>query len=168
MPAWSPEIAYELVRIAAKDGRAFDQIRLQGLVYIAHGWCLALTGQPLTGDRPEAMEYGPEYRRLADALAEQGLDPVMIDEDHSESGKGRTILDATSFGRVELMPEEHDVLAQVYAQYGALHAAQLAVVTRGAGTPWAQVFRGGAGESCDIPHLLIREQFVQIAADIAQ
>jgi uncharacterized phage-associated protein len=69
MPAWSPQIANEVIRLASADGRAFDQMKLQELVYIAHGWCLAITGEPLTGDRPEALKHGPEYRRLADALA---------------------------------------------------------------------------------------------------
>ena len=76
MPAWSPEIANELIRLASAEGKAFDQVQLQELVYIAHGWCLAITGEPLTGDRPEALEHGPEYRRLAEALARWRLDPV--------------------------------------------------------------------------------------------
>jgi uncharacterized phage-associated protein len=55
--------------MAVGDRRKFDQMQLQELVYIAHGWCLAISGEPLTGERPEAMPYGPEYRRLANALA---------------------------------------------------------------------------------------------------
>src|SRR4051794_743511 len=76
VPGWSPEIANEFIRLAAADGRAFDQLQLQGLVYVAHGWCLAFHDQPLTGDRPEAWEFGPMYRRLADALAPYGREPV--------------------------------------------------------------------------------------------
>ena len=54
MPAWSTQIADEFIALASQDGRALDQLQLEKLVYIAHGWCLAATGQPLTGDRPEA------------------------------------------------------------------------------------------------------------------
>jgi uncharacterized phage-associated protein len=75
MPAWSPEIANEFIRLAAADGRTFDQLQLHALVYIAHGWHLALNGEPLTGDRPEAWDFGPMYRRLADALAAYGSSP---------------------------------------------------------------------------------------------
>ena len=56
MAAWSPEIANDFIRLAATDGRAFDQIQLQKLVYIAHGLCLARYGKPLTYDRPEAWK----------------------------------------------------------------------------------------------------------------
>jgi uncharacterized phage-associated protein len=79
VPAWSTEIANELIRMASADGKAFDQMHLQELVYIAHGWCLVITGAPLTGDRPEALEHGPEYRRLAKALAKWGLEPVTTE-----------------------------------------------------------------------------------------
>ena len=42
MPAWSPEIANRFIALASADGRALDQIQLQKLVYIAHGWFLAI------------------------------------------------------------------------------------------------------------------------------
>lgn len=57
VPGWSREIANRFIRLAATEGRCFDQMQLQDLVYIAHGWCLALTGEPLTGDRPEATPW---------------------------------------------------------------------------------------------------------------
>jgi hypothetical protein len=77
MPAWSIEIANELVAAGSRAGRTFDQIQLQKLVYVAHGWCLAMTGEPLTGDRPEAWDVGPMYRRLADALRSKGRNPIL-------------------------------------------------------------------------------------------
>jgi len=82
VPAWSIEIADHFIELAAADNRTFDQVQLQKLVYIAHGWGLALTGLPLTGDRPEAREFGPVYKRLADTLEMFGLDPVI--REHNE------------------------------------------------------------------------------------
>jgi uncharacterized phage-associated protein len=76
VPAWSTEIANEFIRMGASSGETFTQMHLQELVYIAHGWCLALTGEPLTGDRPEARQYGPEYRRISEALVKCGTRPV--------------------------------------------------------------------------------------------
>ena len=99
MPGWSPDIANEFIRRGLREGRAFDQMQLQKLVYIAHGWCLAFSGEPLTGDRPEAWDFGPVYRRLANALQSQGT--------------------------------------------------------------WAQVYGDGSGKLRDVPHQLIREQFVR-------
>jgi uncharacterized phage-associated protein len=163
VPAWSPEIANELIKLAAADGKAFDQMQLQELVYIAHGWCLALTGQPLTGDRPEALEHGPEYRRLADALARWGLAPITSEIDLDHGGLNLSKLDA-SLPATELFSTELEMLAETYAEYGNLQTSQLAMLTRAQGTPWEHVFAGGAGKWRDIPHELIKAQFAQVAA----
>ena len=167
MPAWSTEIANELIRMASCDARAFDQIHLQELVYIAHGWCLAITGQPLTGDRPEALEHGPEYRRLADALAASGLEPVISEIRLGTKNANASRTDATA-GASELLSSEHDILARVYAGYGGLQTSQLAALTRAEGTPWDRIFAGGSGKGRDVPHKRLRDQFAQLAANIGQ
>lgn len=165
MPAWSHEIADELIELALADGKAFNQMHLQELVYIAHGWCLAITGQPLTGDRPEALEHGPEYRRLADAFARWGIQPItsQIELPAQHSNVSKT--DATS-GAHELFPLERDILRRVYAEYGHLQTCQLASLTRANETPWDHVFAGGTGNGRDIPHKLIRAQFDEVARKI--
>lgn len=81
MPGWSPDIANEFIRRGLREGRAFDQMQLQKLVYIAHGWCLAFSGEPLTGDRPEAWDFGPVYRRLANALQRRDTTSYRRDRD---------------------------------------------------------------------------------------
>jgi uncharacterized phage-associated protein len=166
VPAWSPQIANELIRLASADGRAFDQMELQELVYIAHGWCLAITGEPLTGDRPEAFEHGPEYRRLADALAGCGIEPVTSEISGADGAADYSKTDATIFGGAELVAREQAVLARVYADYGGLPTSQLASLTRSKGTPWDHVFANGAGERRDIPHKLIKAQFAEIASKL--
>jgi uncharacterized phage-associated protein len=155
MPAWSPEVANEFIRLAANQGRPLDQIQLQKLVYIAHGWCLALHGQPLTGDRPEAWDFGPVYRRLADALALHGLGPVTDQICVPEEV------------RTELEVVERDLIARIYQDYSRFSGSQLSNLTRRGNAPWAQIYAGGAGKFRDIPHDLVRAQFVQIAEDSA-
>ena len=76
MAAWSAEIANEFIRRAAAEGRALTQMQLQKLVYIAHGWNLAINGDKLTSDDPQAWDYGPVYRDLWNALRSYGRAPV--------------------------------------------------------------------------------------------
>jgi len=162
MPAWSPEIANEFVRLAGAERRGLSQGQLQKLVYIAHGWTLAFFDQPLTGDRPEAWSFGPVYRRLADALARYGNRSVseQILGDENFSGHHMAHADAV---RSELDTIERDLIRTVYQEYGSLEASQLSNWTRNSGAPWAQVFADGAGEFRDISHQLVKAQFVELA-----
>jgi uncharacterized phage-associated protein len=167
VPGWSTEIANRFIQLAAAEGRRFDQMQLQELVYIAHGWCLALTGQPLTGDRPEATQYGPEYRRLADALARYGVDPVSNEITVSESGLSPAASpNADVPAHAELDSFERKVIARVHRSYGSFPASRLAAVTRVRGAPWEQVFGKNVGRNSDIPHHLIKAQFLELARDV--
>lgn len=161
MPCWSPEIANNFIKMAADDGRSFDQLQLQALVYIAHGWCLASAGQPLTGDRPEAWQHGPTYRRIADALAVYGQAPVTREIYKSEVSKHVAFGSDDGPARSELDQVEAALVREIYDNYGEFESWQLSALTRGGAAPWRHVLRDGAGENRDIPHRLIRDQFVE-------
>ncbi len=163
MPAWSPEIANHFIALADKDGVALDQLQLQKLVYLAHGWRLATGDQPLTGDRPEAWDYGPIYRRLADALAGYGQAPVTSQIVWNEENASPHVDTSASF-RSNLDETERDIIDHVYQDYGCFPAARLSALTRRGSAPWSGVFAGGTGRFRDIPHALIRAQFVELAA----
>ena len=45
---------------------------LQKLVYIAHGWNLAICGEPLIEEAPEAWDNGPVYRSIWDHIRDHG------------------------------------------------------------------------------------------------
>ncbi len=160
MPGWSPEIANEFIRRGLHEGRAFDQMQLQKLVYIAHGWCLAFSEQPLTGDRPEAWEFGPVYRRLADALQAYGTEHVA----HAIPA-ANTRVSPADFARADLDSFEMDVILMVYEDYSAFSAGRLSALTQSAGSPWEQVYANGYGKLRDVPHQLIRDQFVRYAEE---
>lgn len=166
MPAWSTEIANELVAAGSRQGQAFGQIQLQKLVYIAHGWCLAMTGEPLTADRPEAWDIGPMYRRLAGALSSYGREPVLraIDVPMPLAST------AAASGEVltEMEPLELDVIERVSRDYGCLSPPQLSVLTRGEGAPWSSIYKAGEGRFREISHALIRDQFVHFAQRIGE
>lgn len=166
MPAWSTEIASTFVKEGSRSRRWFDQITLQRLVYIAHGWCLAISGEPLTGDRPEAWDNGPMYRRVAEALKSYGRGPVRNVVDVSLS------LASTECGFEEISAEmkvlELDVIQRVFKNYALLSPAQLSVLTNGDEAPWARVFKGGTGRYREISHSLITDQSVQFAQRISQ
>lgn len=144
MPAWSDEIAAFLLREAGERSLPIDQRQLQALVYIAHGWRLATTGEPLTGDRPVITQFGPEYERLAKALRGCGVQKlksgVLPPINHS-------ILDE----------EEVDLISSIIDAYGGLTASQLATISRDDNSPWRKRVEDGLGQ--EIGHHEVRQQF---------
>ena len=163
MAAWSTEIANEFIRLALLEGRPLDQMQLQQLVYIAHGWCLAATDQPLTGDRPEAMPHGPEYRQLAVALTAWGIDPVVREIPHQELWPVSFSADKNETNRSILDQFDRDWVSRIYKEYGDLAAVKLAPLTRRDHTPWKDLITRGGNGPAEIPHAMIRAQFVELA-----
>ena len=61
---------------AVADGTPVDMLKLQRLVYLAHGWSLAVTGLPLLRQRPEAWDFGPVIPAIYRAFADAGRQPI--------------------------------------------------------------------------------------------
>jgi uncharacterized phage-associated protein len=163
MADWSPAIANEFIRMAAAEGKGLTQMQLQKLVYIAHGWNLAINGKPLTYDDPEAWDFGPVYKELRRALRAYGREPVMREIKKAEFVPGGFDDNPEEPAVASLAPEERAVLERVYRDYGKFHAFQLSALTHREGTPWTKIYAKGTGRFDDIPPQMIRDHFVDLA-----
>lgn len=167
MADWSPAIANEFIRRASAEGKLLTQMQLQKLVYIAHGWSLAINGIPLTHDAPEAWEYGPVYKELRKALRHYGRAGVEREIRNDEYDIGTFADDPEAAACATLTADETAVIDRVYRDYGKFHAFQLSALTHRDGTPWTAIYRDGAGRFDDIPDNMIREHFVGLATSKA-
>jgi len=65
----SKAVANLLIDVAKGHGQKLDQMKLQKLVYISHGWNLAISGNPLISDQMSNNQHAgarqPPPRRLA-------------------------------------------------------------------------------------------------------
>lgn len=168
MASWSAEIANEFIRRAAAEGRALTQMQLQKLVYIAHGWNLAINGEKLTHDDPQAWDYGPVYRDLWQALKAYGRLPVKREIRNGEYLP--EMLDdqiAALPARARLSEEERAIIDRVYQNYGGFHAFKLSALTHEPGTPWTQVYAEGSGRFQEITPEQIQEYFSGLARQAA-
>ena len=52
-------VANAILTAARAQGILLTPLQLAKLVYIAHGWWLAHSGQPLSPDEVQAWKYGP-------------------------------------------------------------------------------------------------------------
>jgi uncharacterized phage-associated protein len=62
MPHEVKIVANDFLDLARRDGEILDPMKIQKLVYLAHGWHLALHGPALIKQQVEAWPYGPVIR----------------------------------------------------------------------------------------------------------
>ncbi len=135
-------VADEILKIAKKQGTHLTPMQLVKLVYIAHGWSLALRDSGLFTDPIEAWKYGPVIPSLYQATKKFGRNVIpfdLIDED-SPSGCND---DVQSF------------LQSVFKEYGHLSGIQLSRLTHMDGTPWENVYQPGT------PHIKITDELIR-------
>lgn len=156
----SPEaVANEFLDRSKARGIALTPMHLQKLVYIAHGWTLALTGRPLVNVQPEAWQYGPVYSSLYDSLKRYGSGEVVgpIVQNNwasSESVRGSAV-------KEKFTESETLILNRVSDQYAALEAFQLSALTHSDGSPWTERYKPGLNRI--IPNDRIERYFKNIA-----
>ncbi len=152
MTAHSPlAIANAVLDEAARQGKALTIMQLLKLVYIAHGWSLALLGKALVNERPEAWQHGPVFPAVYRAFRKFG------------SGK-ITERASTPFGPLadaDLSKSQSDIIKSVVRGYGDMHAFTLSSITHKPDTPWSQTYT--PGQSNEIPDELIQAHYRELA-----
>lgn len=141
------------------------QMQLQKLCYFAHGWSLAISGEPLIADPVEAWAYGPVYRDLYDHTKYFGKEPVsrLITPDDDSAVRffsrpnGRRPPYEAKLGGLE-----EAIIDQVWKRYSHLSAIRLSELTHQTGTPWYQTYTG-KGRNAQIDQSLIRSHYEQLA-----
>lgn len=131
--------------------------RLAYLVYIAHGWNLAINGQPLIKNQIEARRRGPAIKGLYEKAGSK-KDRFLRDHrkllDHYKKQKGMSIVKV------------------VFEHYRHWSRSDLGEMTHNSGTPWDIVWNQWSGrrwwDSTPIPisNELIKEFFVSLGKRI--
>jgi uncharacterized phage-associated protein len=140
-------------------------MRLQKLVYFAHGWHLALYGgEPLIDEMIEAWDYGPVVPSLYQEFKQFGSDKITAPAtDLRWTGQPRLVKEV-----VPMVPESdvrtNRLLERVWQVYGTFTAYQLSRMTHVEGAPWSLASQQNRGiRGADIPNPLIAEYFEQRA-----
>lgn len=171
-------VANYFLELAEADGKRLDPMQIQKLVYFAHGWYLALTGEPLVEEHPEAWAYGPVFPSLYHEFKRYGAGFIQgrATEWHLEidPADGRlmdfrpiaiTLDDDADEARREFAKE---VLRRVWGVYGSWTAVQLSQLTHFPGGPWDVTRKANPGrKGTDIADPLIRDYFSKKAVHLA-
>ena len=150
MPYSALSVANRFLELAKRDGQQLTNMQLQKLVYIAHGWNLAITGRPLFYNDVQAWQWGPVVPKLYQSLSKYGAGFV------SE-------LIPTNDPPVDPGTQENALIESVWKSYGHMSARQLSAITHGADTPWRRIRQETGGSPyADIPDGLIAEHYRQL------
>lgn len=131
-------------------------MQINKLTSIAHGYFMALTGQPLIGEAIEAWEYGPVIRTIYELFRMHGRHPVHAISLHSE-------LECQQYQALKKDMNAQHVLEGVWMGYGDMSGYQLSEISHEPGTPWFQVWHeldGKRHRNTVIPDCLIRDYYL--------
>jgi uncharacterized phage-associated protein len=146
-------VANFFLKAAEEDGVGLSPMKLQKLVYYAHGWHAGATGEPLINEAVEAWPYGPVIPSLYHEFKKFGAGKI----------KGlATDFDGTDFTSVPPPTDDRIVrfLRSIWKNYGQFTGIRLSEMTHASDSPWDKTWRESNGmRGVDIPFETIREHF---------
>ena len=111
--------------LAKEEGGAITPLKMQKLIYFAHGWHLAIRGEPLVNEGVRAWPYGPVIPSIYDEYKIYGRDAIPVDKNCGSIDEGlQGDTNATT------------LLNKVWDIYRTFTAFQLSNMTHEPGTPW--------------------------------
>lgn len=147
-------IANYFIRKAIDSGEELTSMKLIKLVYISHGWYLALSGKPLLPEAIQAWKYGPVVKSIYQETKKYGSAPISS-----------LFLDSiTNTYPLPVSIEISEFLDKIWQLYGKFNGLQLSALTHQAGTPWYTTWHLNGGSrfnSAIIGDELIKEHYKQ-------
>lgn len=165
MPYPASAVANYFLDRAKEEGIGITPMKLQKLLYFAHGWHLGFDKGPLLSERIEAWQYGPVVRSVYSEFARYGNTPIdgrAVDSSIRPAswwlGKPEVVL---SPAKLECSDQATmQILDGVWNAYKKFTPIQLSTMTHESGTPWANVTKDGTdSQKRDIPDEQIAEHF---------
>jgi uncharacterized phage-associated protein len=152
---------------AAQDKVPLDPMKLQKLIYFAHGWCLALTGKPLIDEHIEAWDYGPVVPSVYHEFKDFGRRPIDRPMTDLASVISEGLLKDYTLHEPKIIddPDIEKLLERVWEVYGKLSGVTLANMTHAPDGAWHKAYtelaQGRRG--VDIPDAFIVREFSEKA-----
>ncbi|MBA4038875.1 MAG: hypothetical protein C0468_00835, partial [Planctomyces sp.] len=138
-------VANYVLELGDRDKKPISPMKLQKVLYFAHGWHLALTDKPLLDEQVEAWQWGPvipsiyhEFKWFGpNPIAEARYCTIEMKKDGSTGFQLREPKLDDCSGDVATAKAVIDRVWQVYCDYSAV---QLSNMTHQPGTPWYEVW----------------------------
>lgn len=145
----SKVIANFFIQKGLDDGVSVSNLKVQKMVYIAHGYHLGFFNKPLFYEQVKAWTFGPVIPELYEELRHYGKTPITACLVNSNPGP---IVD-----KGDVLTKE--LLEKVWDGYKKASAGQLVSLTHQSGTPWHTTFVLRGNEFMVIDNDLIRHYY---------
>lgn len=155
----APQIANAFLARASREGDSLTNMKLQKLLYFAQGHSLAVRGESLIREEPEAWDYGPVYTSVWREFRDFGAAPINrlaypLFPFDAETGEPLGPVKAPDDGDV------NNFLDAVWNAYKGKSAIQLSKMSHVVDGPWDQVRRENRGcRDATIPTDLLADYF---------
>ena len=157
-------IANYFLELARKEGKELSPLQIQKLVYIAHGWYLALYGieNPLVDDEyAEAWEYGPVFPSLYHEFKEFGAGSISrfaVETQYVDFLEEKWTTEVPSIKENDLKTQAF--LDHIWNLHKGLSGGQLINLTHKENSPWEQT-RNESGNirNADIDNRVIEKYY---------
>jgi uncharacterized phage-associated protein len=133
-------IASKFIEKGINDGNPVTQMKLQKLIYFAHGLFLADGDGPLVTERFEAWKYGPVLPSLYQHFKLYGSDLI---EDETMLN---LFNDYESLIKKNISAEASSMINAVWDLLKDVDAIELSAMTHEVGSPWANHYKPGVNE----------------------
>lgn len=145
MENYALAIANYFIKLAHNENKVIRPLKLMKLVYIAHGYMLALLDRPTDGaklEHVEAWQYGPVFPSVYHSFKLYGNRPIEA---------MTTAIDFSKIGvsdDIQVTPmltdeDEKRVCRFVWKNYGIYTDSTLVTTLHAKGTPWEKLYRPG-------------------------
>ena len=144
----SHQVAHHVLNACKVIGESATPLKLIKLVYISHGYHLAIIGAPLFYEQVEAWKYGPVVREIYYAVKQYGKNaiPPGVFAGFEEGAEGNISSDSSA------------VINDVVASYGKYNGLELSATTHQPGTPWDKTCKED-GEGAVIRNEMIKSYY---------
>lgn len=143
------DIAHWFVKKAEHEGFTdMTHLRLQKMIYIAHGWMLGLEERRFIDEDVEAWPYGPVIPVLYNQLRFHGNTHITLKD-----------LEKLSYKFDDDFGDDESFLTKIYDVYSKPFGSALIEITHEQGTPWHTATGGRFLDKCIIPVEIIKEYY---------
>lgn len=146
-------VANYFLDMAEHAGKSLTPMKLQKLIYYAHGWHWGLYDEPLLEEPIQAWKFGPVIPSVYREFKGAGSGPIYDRASRIDWNKFEMI-------PYEIPKEDKKTikfLNRIWEQYSPISAAKLSQRTHMPGTPW-EITRKGYEN--DERHLIINDEVI--------